>query len=110
MGVDKDKIKEIEMNYQMRAKSEIETAKKDNDEFDIDDEKKIKLRLKNEEESSIQKLFDLGPKKLFKLGLSDNSTGWRRGYTKSPTSKTVPKRRKLNKLARKTRAHQRKNK
>lgn len=108
MGVDKEKIEEIKNNYQMRTKSEIETAKEDNADFSSEDESKIRSKFELEEKASIQKLFDLGPKKLFKLGLSNNPHGWRRGITKSPTSSTVPKRRKQNKIARKTRAQQRK--
>ena len=110
MSVDKDKIEEIRENYRNKADHEIELAKKENDSFGDSDENKIRNKYAYEEEQSIQKIYRLGPKRLFQLELSDNPNGWRRGYTKSPIRKGVERRRKQNKMARKTRAQQRKKK
>jgi hypothetical protein len=107
MSVDKDKIEEIRQNYREKAEHEISLKKKNDETFGSTEEETIKEKFNRESDQTINQIMNMGPKRLFQLNLSDNPNGWRRGYTKSPIGKGVAKRRKRNRMARKSRAQQR---
>ncbi len=101
--VDGDKIQELRDNYRKKAEHEIMLATKDNTDLTDKDMEIIRDKFDFEAEQSIQKIIKLGPKRMFKMGLSNDPDGWRSGYTKSPVSKRATQRHKKNKASRKQR-------
>jgi len=67
----------------------------------------IKKNYNISEQEAEEYLISLGPKKLTKLGVLDNSFSWRDGYTKKSVDKRVKERRKKNKMAQKSKKQQR---
>ncbi len=108
LNIDGNKIQELRDHYGKKAEREIMLAKNDDTELSDEDIKVIENKYEYEAEQSIQKILSLSPEKMFKLGLSHNSEGWRTGYTTSPISKRVEKRRKQSKIAKKTKRKNRK--
>lgn len=108
MKVDGNKIQELREHYEKKAEREILIAKHKNNDISEDDINDIKNKYISESEKSIKKILALSPEKMFKLGFSHDSDGWRSGFTKSTVAKRAEKRHKRNKAARKQKRKNRK--
>ena len=108
LRVDGHKLQEIKDHYQEMAKREIARAVNDPDtDLKDDDIEAIKNKYKYQSNQKIAQLLEIGPKRLFNLGMAFEADGWRTGYTKAPIKNRVAPRRAKNKQARKTRREQR---
>ncbi|KFZ25566.1 MAG: hypothetical protein KQ78_02254 [Candidatus Izimaplasma bacterium HR2] len=105
--IDGHKIQEVKDYFNRLAEHEIDNAKSDGIEFKEDDIIAIKNKHTYNAESRISQIFELGPKKLFKMGLALDPHGWREGYTKPSLKMRVQKRRDRKKFTKKTRKAQR---
>lgn len=103
MKVDGNKIQELKDHYMKKADQDIRLAKDKNPEMSDEEVTIIQDKYNREAEHSIQKILALSPEKMFKLGFSFESEGWRSGYTKSTVKKRAERRHKQNKAARKQR-------
>ena len=108
--VDGTYIQEIKDHFSEMAKREIAIASNDpkTEELNDDDIAAIHSKYKYQANQKIFQLMDMKPEKLFKMGLTADSSGWREGYTKPLIKDRKAKSRAKRKMARKTRQQQRK--
>lgn len=97
------KLEEIVNAGQAYAEQEIRDAKAAGTEMTEDDENAIRQKYSYLTQREIKGLINMGPQKLFKLGLTEDVQGWRSGYTKPTLASRKKERRAKNKLARKAR-------
>jgi hypothetical protein len=100
--IDGYKIQEIKDYHSEQSKREIAKAINDpeTDELKDDDIEAIKNKWKYMSNQQVQKLLDINPERLYKLGFAHQPNGWRAGYTKPTLASRVAKRRAKNKIAR----------
>ena len=108
--VDGIKVGEIKDHFNKLADEEIAKATADGTELKHDDLAAIRNKHTYQAVQLLVKIFDTGPKQMFKAGFAHDDHQWREGYTKPTVASRVAKRRKKNKNARAARKLQRKNK
>lgn len=108
--IDGNAIQQIKDHFEEMAKREIAKAVNDpeTDDLQDDDIEAIKNKYKFMSNQKVAQLLEIKPKRLVQMEIGHiMGSGWREGYTKSPIKKRVEKRRKQNKIARKSRKVQR---